>query len=433
MKRPELLGRTICPHCWTAFAPEDVLWVSSHEDLRGDARLGPDEPLRFVPTRFNVEGNALDARGFVCQVLACPNCHLTVPRALLEMEPTFISVLGSPGCGKSFFLAAMTWELRRLLPRFALSFGDADTEANILVKQYENALFLNPRADEVQPLQNLIRKTEEVGTELYRTVRYGNQLVAYPRPFLFAVRSRKHHPWLATGRAGGCVVCLYDNAGESFEVGKDSTGSPATRHLAKAQLLLFLFDPLQDVRFRRQIQARLPDTRLLDDHPSYRQEDVLQEVAARVRRALSLPHGARHDRPLIVVCTKLDAWAHLLKDGDVAHPWAPVGQTTGLRLGAIQARSLAVRELLLRVCPEVVNLAEDFTNEVSYVPVSALGSRPVVGEAGKGAIRPADIRPCWVEIPLLSGLHRRFPGLVPCLKREAPPGGDPPDGPARPS
>src|SRR5947208_3034823 len=87
----DLLRRTTCPHCWQAFAPEDILWVSAHADLRGDPRLGPDLPQRFLPTRFTPDGAALDARGLVCTGLACSHCHLGLPRPLLEMEPFFVS------------------------------------------------------------------------------------------------------------------------------------------------------------------------------------------------------------------------------------------------------------------------------------------------------------------------------------------------------
>jgi hypothetical protein len=81
------LRRTICPHCRTAFAPEDVLWIATHSDLLGDPRLGPKEQQRFLPTRFNIDGNALDAKGFACQELACPTCHRAILRSLLESEP----------------------------------------------------------------------------------------------------------------------------------------------------------------------------------------------------------------------------------------------------------------------------------------------------------------------------------------------------------
>ena len=84
--------------------------------MLGDARLGPDQQLRFLPTRFSIEGAAIDPRGFACQGLACPRCHLPVPRALLEMDPLFLSILGAPGSGKSYFLTAMTWALRQTMP-----------------------------------------------------------------------------------------------------------------------------------------------------------------------------------------------------------------------------------------------------------------------------------------------------------------------------
>ena len=413
-----LLRRTTCPHCWTVFAPEDVLWVSAHEDLRGDPRLGPDEQQRFLPTRFNLDGNALDARGFVCQTLACPRCHLAVPRVLLEVEPTFVSILGSPGCGKSFFLAAMTWELRRLLAGpFAVSFTDADTSSNSLLKHYENSLFLNGSAEDLQPLPNLIRKTEEVGADLYRSVRYGNQQVSYPRPFLFALQPQAHHPARAAGMLAGRLLCLYDNAGESFEVGKEATGNPVTGHLARSRLLMFLFDPLQDVRFRKLVRDRLGHPERLGDHPGYRQEAILQEAAARVRRDLGLPQTVQHDRPLVVVCTKFDAWAGLIGKVNISDPWTQVGRVAGLNVDAIQQVSLILRTVLLRVCPEVVSVAESFAREVTYVPASALGCLPVPGAAGKAAVRPRDIRPMGVTVPMLFGLHRHLPGLISSLKR----------------
>jgi hypothetical protein len=94
-RRGGLLDRITCPHCWEHFAPEKVLWISEHQDLLGDPKLGPEQQQRFLPTRFTVAGEALDARGFACQQLACPNCHLAVPRPFLEMEPLFLSIFGA--------------------------------------------------------------------------------------------------------------------------------------------------------------------------------------------------------------------------------------------------------------------------------------------------------------------------------------------------
>jgi hypothetical protein len=415
-----LLRRTTCPHCWKSFAPEEVLWISAHTDLLGDPRLGKEEQQRFLPTRFDVDANAMDSKGFVCQRLACPKCHLPIPRVLLETEPLFVSILGSPACGKSYFLTAMTWELRRIMPlQFALSFTDADTISNRSLNEYEEALFLNSHSDEPAPLADLIRKTELQG-QLYDSVMFGNQTVSYPRPFLFSMRLQEKHPRYQTGQHLGRVLCLYDNAGEHFQAGQDSTANPVTQHLAQSRVLLFLFDPTQDQRFRRLCQERgkLPPG-VLGDRSS-RQESVLLEAAARVRRYSGLSESAKVKQPLVVIVTKADVWSHLLEDGSLEEPWAQSKGTYGLDLERIEQRSRAVGALLKNTCSEVVTAAESFAQLVLYVPVSALGSMPLLQTEKRAlAIPPGQIRPQWVTVPLLYALCRWINALVPGLRPKA--------------
>jgi hypothetical protein len=414
----KLLKRTKCPHCWTSFPPEDVLWVSAHSDLLGDPRLGPEQQQRFLPTRFDADGHALDARGFACQQLACPHCHLPIPRVLLESEPTFISILGATYCGKSFLLTAMTWELRRLLPlRFSLSFSDADPQSNLSLNEYEESLFLRRRPNEPVALAELIRKTQQ--GELCSTVRYGNQTVVYPRPFLFAVQAQAQHANFERAERVRRVLCLYDNAGEYFQIGQDSTTSPVTRHMAQARALFFLFDPLQDPRFRREYwpdQASGRKTLPGGQEIVSRQEIILHEAAARVRRVLGLSQNTKHDRPLLVIVTKYDVWGHVLNHNEQADPWVVNREgRAGMELEQVERRSSEVRKLLLRGCPEIVMAAEEFAREVIYVPVSALGHcpEPAPGDGSALVIRPLDIRPHWAAVPLLYAMCRWMPGLVP--------------------
>src|SRR5262249_7837581 len=175
---------------------------------------------------------------------------------------------------------------------------------------------------------DLIRKTELQG-ELYDTVMYGNQSVSYPRPFLFALQAQEDHPKYAPDHRLSRILCLYDNAGEHFQPGQDSTGSPVTQHLARSRLLLFLYDPTQDQRFRRLCAAGDPN---LADGRTSRQESVLHEAAVRVRRYTGLSHGEKHNRPLLVVVTKADIWAHLLERPDFQEPWVRKDGVTGLDL-----------------------------------------------------------------------------------------------------
>ena len=92
-----LLTQVTCPHCWETFPPEQVLWISEHVELLGDPMLGPERQQRFLPSRFTVDGDAIDAQGMTCRSLACPHCHLAVPRghagdgAAVPLDP------GQPG------------------------------------------------------------------------------------------------------------------------------------------------------------------------------------------------------------------------------------------------------------------------------------------------------------------------------------------------
>jgi hypothetical protein len=420
-QRITLVNRVTCPHCWNVFPPDRALWISQHPDLLGDPRLGSEQPIRFLPTRFNIEGAAIDARGFPCHGLACPKCHLTVPRALFEMGPMFLSILGAPACGKSYFLAALTWQLRSVLPKhFSLTFSDADPISNHRLHEYEELQFLNPDANALVEL----KKTEEQG-DLYDTVLFGEQPVSYPRPFMFTLRPADSHPNSGASGKLSRVLCLYDNAGESFLPGHDTAISPVTRHLALSRALLFLFDPTQDPRFRRACQGKTADPQMqersqrLDREASGRQETLLLEAAERVRRYAGLSSRAKHNRPLIVIVTKYDCWSSLLDGRRLTDPWVASAKSPvcAMQLETIEEMSARLRALLWKLSPEIVSAAESFAEQVLYLPVSATGRSPEIDPTtGAKGFRPRDIRPQWVEVPLLYALSRWLEGLVPYVR-----------------
>lgn len=418
---PGILARVTCPHCWEKYAPETLLWVSEHTDLLGDHRLGPEQAQRFLPTRFTPSGEALDAKGFPCHRLACPNCHLVIPRSLLELEPLFLSIFGAPASGKSYFLAALTWELRKTLPLiFRTNFADADPVLNQQLNEYEESVFSGSANDELIPLATLIRKTEEQG-DLYDTVSFGNQIVSFPRPFLFALQPQPSHYNHAKATKLARTVCLYDNAGESFQPGKDSAAAPVTRHMAQSRVLFFVFDPTQDARFQRLIgkQSEVAGVRTM------RQEPILQEAIARIRRYAGLRQSDRHKRPLVVILTKFDRWWNLLGGDPAPDPWQKARLSSasedsfyGLDGDAVARQSKLARQLLLKTSPEIVTAAEGFAEDVTYVPVTAVGwNVSVDATSGLPAIKPSEAAPYWATVPLLYGLSRSIPGLIPTIAK----------------
>jgi len=408
-----LVKRVTCPHCWVEFRPEQILWVAQHEELMGDPLL-KEEPLRFLPTRFTVDGQAIDARGMVCHSLACPACHLILPRVLIENEVTFISIIGSAGSGKSNFLATMTWELRqRLAKDFAIIFADGDKEANWIVNRYEETLFLpeNPETPVV------LDKTRTQG-DLYRSVAINGQETQLPKPFLFSLHPGAEHPQAAMRAKLGRIVCLYDNAGEHYNVGQDTALTPVTRHLSRSKVLMFLLDPTQDPRFRAKCKGVSQDPQVQEPLQTYRQENILSEAAIRFRRHTGLSAYQKCDRPLLVLVGKSDIWAPLIPDEDlVAEPILTdaggVGHLAALDMDRIERISQKVRRLLLEATPEVVSNAEDFSDEVIYMPISALGHSPEKYPDRNGLlIKPKDVHPHWVTIPLLYSYARWSTGLI---------------------
>lgn len=407
----DLVDEVICPHCWAHFPPENVLFISENEALRGDPRLGPDAQMRFLPTRFNAKCQALDPMGTVSLDMACPRCHLDIPRPLLEAKCRFLSVLGAPASGKSYFLGSMLWQTRKvLLQDFGYSFGDAHPEFNKVVNSYEEAMFLNPKREQEIPVGEIIPKTQFTGNLLYDQVAMGDQTLQLPKPFLFEYRVPN-----PSGDPRTRLLCLYDNAGESFLAGsEDANAREVTKHLAQSSALFFVFDPLQDPRFVDALCEADPSI-TLESIPAiaHRQETILREASTRIRRHLSLTSDARHKNPLVVIVGKYDIWWRLLPEAKQTE-WIRHsrrngqgdGQDPGISLAAIQRISDQLRELLARLCPELVGTADFFSETVLFLPVSALGQSPkprkVEGQERQvPMIRPRDIQPFWVELPLI--------------------------------
>ncbi len=410
-----LRSKAVCPHCWHSFAVYDVLYIASHPDMLGDPRLGSEHPPRFLPTRFTPDCAALDVKGMPCRRLACPQCHLEIPRAVIELKPRVVSIIGAPACGKSYFITAQSWSLRKVLAgQFRVAFADADPLMNQRLNDYESLLFLNPDENALVELP----KTETFG-EFYSSVLFGGQAVHYLKPFLFTLKPTADHPNARGASRLGRVLCLYDNAGESFLPGQESFARPVTGHLAASDLLLFLFDPTQDVRFRRAISAGTSGDQdvaaaIKNRQAAFRQESVLNEAAQRIARSYRFA-DKRLRPPLAVVVTKFDVWRSLLGVADLPQAWRWIESIglAGVETHAIEAVSRRVRAMLLQWTPEIVNTAEDLCDRVIYIPVSATGTAPSFDEARKTwGFRPGSLMPIWTETPLLYYLAKWERGII---------------------
>lgn len=390
--QPELGESFMCPYCRTVSDLEDVLSVSVSPSLIGDPVLGQGEQVRFLPSQFTNAGLALDSEGGVCTEIACPRCHMALPRTLLETPQIVMSVVGAAGSGKSVFLASSMWQCRQLLGRlFGVSFMDLDPVANRWINAYEEKLFFQ---EDDQKLQQ-IAKTEINASNVCRPVKLDGDDVLLPLPSFFQLRSK------TLSKPQSLVV--YDSAGEHFRAGADTQSSAVTLNMLNADSLFFLFDPSADPRFRPMLD-RGNGTAC---NYAQRQDVLLAEMAARIRRHMGNKSEMRLTKPLIFGISKADLLRHHLPlEVELYKELGP--RQYALDFGALKKVSEETKSLLMDVVPEVVATAQDIAEEIWFVPISSLGHNPM-----NEGVRPCDIKPQWTELPVVFTLAKK--GLIPSV------------------
>lgn len=418
----KLVLKITCPNCWHRFTPDEVLFISKHPELLGDSIAGNNEYMRFSPIRFTIKGEALDPKGFPTTELACPECHLPIPESMLETAPLFISLIGAPASGKSYFLGTMIWELRRLMPKFNLLFSDADPVANGVIHEYEQTLFMN--TDVEKPTE--IPKTQTDDPRLYRTILRDDTPVRCPRPLQFIMWPTDAHKNYSQAQKTSRIVVMYDNAGEDFLPQSEDSSSVVVQHLAKSQILLMFFDPTQDARFKALCntkngsQSENSKSQIGPISAQVRQETLLRNAAVRIRRHLGLPDNSRIKTPLIVIVPKFDTWNEMAGISLDDDPFKTTSENKApcLDIELIERHSEILHKMFQEICPEFVATAKNLTATVRFIPVSSLGSSPeLVTQNGRSfyGVRPSQVKPKWVAVPLAYALSRWASGMIPRL------------------
>ncbi len=408
-----LRSRVMCPNCMAAFDPGDVLFVAEHGTLHGDPVAGEDEARRFRPSRFKIDGAAVDPLGMECHRMACPHCHVQVSRALLQHRSLHLGLVGGPGTGKSYLLASMTRMLRRQLPRMSVTLEEPAPELNLGLHEYERTLFMPARPDEHVHLE----KTELTGLSIYQRVEYAghSQLVARPFQFLLSRTDR--------ARAEGVLAMLYDTAGEYFLPGSDRGGVQVTRNLALAQALMIMFDPLQDPQCLAAL-ARANGATVDHGGTSLQQDSIIHEVVSRIARFGRGGEGAPERRRVIVVLPKADAWYEALMGEPL--PDEPFTEADGgghltLDHGVVRSVHRRVRQRIGELCPEFMAAIRTLDAHPVFLPTSAIGRAPERLESEgvtRYAVRSRDITPRWVTVPMLYALATTGSGIVDPPRRE---------------
>ena len=395
-------GEFTCPTCWLKFDRGDVMHVAVHDSLFGDPLLGEEQMKRFHATRFNDRGQALDDYGIPCTEIACPHCRRTLPPGFFDEPHKIFSIVGAPQSGKSYYLTVLIKLLQTTLFReFGVVFRDADPTGNAPINEMKSHLFSAQNS-----AQAFLTKTQLEGSMYERLPRY-DRMVTLPKPFIYSLSG-------AESDDENCSVVFYDNAGEHFQPGQDSSNSPGAQHIASSDAIFFLFDPTINPDFRRSINDS--DDPQFKSQVSDQQDIILAETEVRIKKLLGLGRREKVQTPLAIIIGKCDSWINKIGSDNLKNP---IVDGT-LDMGAVESNSKHVRGLMEEHCPYVVANAERISSEVCYFAASAFGHTPVTFEDDKGVTRigpdPQKINPMYVEIPTLWALSRVQPGLVPFFK-----------------
>ena len=379
-----------CPLCWLKFDIGDAMSIATHESLRGDPVLGPEEMLRFMPTSFNDDGVPLDAAGMPAPDIACPHCRKRLPPNYLELDQKIFSIVGAPSSGKSYYLSVLINQLQlSLYKNFGIVMKDLDPSGNMLLTQMKNRLFGAKRPEDA-----ILAKTALEGAMYERYPRFG-KMVSLPKPMTYSI-----------SKEGGqkTSMIFYDNAGEHFEPGLDIEQSPGAMHVASSAAIFFLFDPAANRDFKLAL-GDYPDPQLSISGRVDQQDTILSEMEVRIKRIRASDLSKRIDTPLAIIIGKCDMWRHLLKK-----PLPQIIDGGKLDLGALETSSAILREFLLSIAPNVVAAGDSISTNTKYFAVSALGHSPqMISEgfcAGKIAPVPGKLAPIDVEIPTIWALSQ---------------------------
>jgi hypothetical protein len=405
----------VCPHCWFDFQPANALFVATHPELIGDEVLGDHQFKRLKRSEVQIiNGRALDRKGFPCTDRACPRCRLQIPVGMLERTPLFVSLAGAPSAGKTYFIASLMHTLRQQLPlEFNLLLEYATSDEINRIENVVNELF---RRAPDQPVY--LEKTQEAGATVNNVISLNGQRVELPKPFLFSLRPTPNHVnFEKMHEKLHRTMALYDCSGEHFQYGRyRDTSNRSFGHLAKANAVMFVYDPLQDAPAQHRLSALSNDPQVHKQKHASHQEKTLEAVIHQMRILRHLTPKSRIKAPLLIVVQKYDVWYELLPK------WAQVSATSTVRLqrdGAsrvhidtINRTSVHIRKFLYDICPMFVSLAEANFEIVRYFPVSAIGTSPIALEIDVGdeyderketrlCVLPQNIQPFRVADPIL--------------------------------
>ncbi|SFL67318.1 hypothetical protein SAMN03159341_108162 [Paenibacillus sp. 1_12] len=374
----------VCPHCFSKFEPEEVVFRASHvKEHDDDFMLQEDRKLADWRRKFNLSQVDMEAiidpltipeenKTYIQNVLVaitdrygeetrrrlCPNCHNELPISAGKVPSNIISIVGASQVGKSVYMTSLIHTLQNTT---ASNFNAACMPLSAEISRKFRQNYHEPIFERGSMLQSTNPNEQQE-----------------PFIFQFVFKDEREAP---------LTLVFFDVAGEGM-VERDYLDIYAA-HVKNSSGILFLVDPLQIRSIRDKARIHIGEG---EGEFANRYDEPREVVISLFENFIAHQHNSKTDIPTAIVLTKSDMLTHLMEeDSEYIKPNSNVFRNV-VHKGFLNRTEFEningeISRFIEKVDRPFKDAVDVYFKNTAYFAVSALGANPVKSQLA-GVINP---------------------------------------------
>jgi GTPase SAR1 family protein len=364
----------VCPHCFSKFEPEEVVFRASHvKDNDDDFMLQEDRKLSDWRRKFNLSQVDMEAiiephtipdenKTYIQNVLVaitdrygeetrrrlCPSCHNELPISAGKVPSNIISIVGASQVGKSVYMTSLIHTLQNTT---ASNFNAACMPLSAEISRKFRQNYHEPIFERGSMLQSTNPNEQQE-----------------PFIFQFVFKDEREAP---------LTLVFFDVAGEGM-VERDYLDIYAA-HIKNSSGILFLVDPLQIRSIRDKARISIGEE---EGEFANRYDEPREVVISLFENFIAHQHNSKTDIPTAIVLTKSDMLVHLMEeDSEYIRPNSNVFRNV-VHKGFLNKTEFdningEISRFIENVDRPFKDAIDVYFKNTAFFAVSALGANPV--------------------------------------------------------